>query len=355
MRTSIAGRTIGGGCKPFIIADMSANHCQSLEIALQIVEAAADCGADAIKLQTFTADTLTFQADTGNFVIPDDGNPWGGMRLWDLYQEASTPWEWHEALFRRARSLGLGCISTAFDPSSVAFLDGLGIDAYKIASFELINLPLLRCAAATGKPMIVSTGMGTTDEIAEAVGTIGAAGNDFLALLKCTSAYPTTIDDCNLATIPDLLARFSCPVGLSDHTLGNTAVQCAVALGACVIEKHLTLARSAGGPDAEFSLEPDEFRTMSSLAHEAFAALGTVHYGPSPAEAASYWERPSIHIVRDVEEGSRLSAEDIKIIRPAGGMLPKFYDSVIGRSVTTRISAGTPLLATMIDRPSGRP
>lgn len=345
---------MGQGCRPYIIADMSANHGHSLETALRIVEAAAVGGADAIKLQTFTAETLTFNADTPNFTIPSDGNPWGGMRLWDLYQEASMPWEWHEPLFRRARDLGLGCISTAFDASSVAFLSELDIDAYKIASFELINLSLLRCTAATGKPVIVSTGMGTLDEIAEAVATVRDAGNNRLALLKCTSAYPTAISDCHLATIPDLLARFSCPVGLSDHTLGNTAVQCAVALGACVIEKHLTLDRAAGGPDADFSLEPHEFKAMSALAHEAFAALGAVHYGPTPSEAASHWERPSIHVVRDVAEGSRLSAEDIRIIRPGGGMLPKFYDSVIGRRARTSISAGKPLLESMIDHPAGQ-
>ncbi|MBL8642581.1 MAG: pseudaminic acid synthase, partial [Rhodospirillaceae bacterium] len=276
MKLKIGGQTLGPGHKPYILAEMSGNHNHSLDTALQIVDAAAACGADAIKLQTYTPDTLTLNSHKPEFFLPAEGSIWKGMRLWDLYKDAYTPWEWHAPIFERARKLGLGCISTAFEGTSVDLLRELNVDAIKIASFELINLPLIKAAASIGKPIILSTGMATQAEIADAVNTVRAAGNSDMILLKCTSSYPALPEDANLMTIPDIATKFGCLVGLSDHTMSNTGVIASVALGAVLIEKHFTLSRAVEGPDSSFSLEPAEFQGMVQAAQEAAASLGAV-------------------------------------------------------------------------------
>ena len=297
---NIAHRAIGLSSEPFVIAEMSGNHNQSLDTALAIVDAAARAGAHAIKLQTYTPDTLTLDSHGEAFFLPKEGNPWSGQRLWDLYHLAYTPWDWHEPIFARAKKLGLGCISTAFDESSVEFLESLDIDAIKIASFELINIPLLQSAASTGRPIILSTGMGTEDEISEAVRAVTRQGTTLPILLKCTSAYPSRPADAHLRSIPAMRERFATLIGVSDHTRSSAVVSVAVALGASVIEKHLTLDRLAGGTDAAFSLEPHEFATMAQAASESFYALGSIRFGVQAVEAASAWERPSVWVARDI-------------------------------------------------------
>jgi len=344
-RLRIGKRHVGDGQAPYVIAEMSGNHNQSLDVALAIVDAAHAAGAHAIKLQTYTPDTLTLNSSRPEFFLPADGNPWAGQRLWDLYAEAYTPWEWHAPIFARARSLGLGCISTAFDDSSVNFLLSVGVDALKVASFELVHIPLLDRVAQTGLPVIVSTGMGTEAEVAEAVATINAAGGSSPILLKCTSAYPSRPEVANLRSLPAMRERFSTLVGVSDHTLSVSVVATAVALGACVVEKHFTLDRKSGGPDAAFSLEPHEFAEMARTAAECHAALGGVRFGVQALEAASAWERPSIWVTRDLRAGDTFTAENLRVMRPGGGLHPREYPSLIGRRVVTDVPAATALRA----------
>jgi pseudaminic acid synthase len=344
---TIADRAIGAGHPAYIIAEMSANHSRDFNHALRIVEAAAAAGADAIKLQTYTADTLTIACSNEYFQIR--GTQWSGRTLHDLYQEAYTPWEWHAPLKEAAQRLGLHFFSTPFDSSAIDFLDSLGVPAFKIASFELVDIPLLRQVAQRGKPVIASTGMATFDEVAEAMTALRHAGAREIALLKCTSGYPAKPDEMHLRTIPDLSRAFDVPVGLSDHTLGTPVPVAAVALGASIIEKHLTLARADGGPDSAFSLEPDEFRQMVDAVRTAERALGSVHYGASPDEAASRAFRRSLFVVKDVSAGEAFTPDNVRSIRPGHGMHPRHFDEVLQCRAAQDIARGTPLAWPMID------
>jgi pseudaminic acid synthase len=325
----------------FIIAELSANHNNSLERAEAIVRAAADAGADAVKLQTYTADTLTIPCDNEYFRIK--GTLWEGRTLYDLYQEAYTPWEWMPHLMALAGDLGLDCFSTPFDSSAVDFLEGCGISRYKIASFEAIDISLLQKVAATGKPVIMSTGMATLAEIDEAVRTLRANGTDDLTLLKCTSAYPAPPEEINLLTIPHLAQAFSCPVGLSDHTLGSAVAVAAVALGANVIEKHFTLSRADGGPDSAFSMEPEEFKQMVHDIRTVEKALGRVSYNQTGKEKESAVFRRSLFVVKDIKQGELFTVENVRSIRPGYGLHPRYLAQVIGRRSAKDIFAGTPL------------
>jgi pseudaminic acid synthase len=339
----IAEHLIGAGRPPFIIAEMSGNHNQSLDRALAIVDAAAAAGAHAIKLQTYTADTLTIDAQGEGFTIADDKSLWQGRNLYDLYREAYTPWEWHGPIFEHARAKGLVAFSSPFDESAVDFLETLGVPAFKIASFENVHLPLIRKAAATGKPLVISTGMATRAELDDAVAAAREAGCRDLVLLKCTSTYPATPESTNLATIADLRARYGCEIGLSDHTMGLGVAAAAVAMGATVIEKHFTLARADGGVDSAFSLEPGELQALVTETARAAAAMGEVRYGPTDAERKSLMFRRSLYVVHDLEPGDTLTAESVRIIRPGMGLPPKEFDRVLGRRVRTRVTRGTPL------------
>ena len=339
----IAQHTLGQGHPPFIIAEMSGNHNQSLQRALAIVDAAADAGAHAIKLQTYTADTLTMDVRTESFTIADEGSLWKGRNLYDLYKEAYTPWEWHEPIFARACERGIVAFSSPFDETAVDFLETLEVPAYKIASFENVHLPLIRKAATTGKPLIISTGMATLEELEDAVDAAREAGCRDLVLLKCTSTYPATPENTNLLTIPDLRRRFGCEIGLSDHTMGIGVAVAAVALGASVIEKHFTLARADGGVDSAFSLEPQELKTLVIETGRAAAAMGQVSFGPTEAEKKSLVFRRSLYAAKDIEAGEILTVDAVRIIRPGNGMPPKEFDNVIGRRALSRIVRGTPL------------
>ena len=338
---AIAGRPIGPDHPTYIVAELSANHGGSIETALATIEQAKACGADAVKLQTYTADTITLDDDGADFRI--EGGPWHGRRLYELYDEAHTPWDWHEALFTKARVLGITIFSTPFDESAVDLLEALDAPAYKIASFELLHLPLIRRVAQTGKPVVISTGMASSEEISEAVDVFRAAGGRELLLLHCISGYPTPPEQSNLRRIPILAERFDVPVGLSDHTLGIAAAVTAVALGACFIEKHFTLRRAAGGPDSAFSLEPDEFKALTSGAKAAFLALGTGEEGRSQVEEGNKMFRRSIYVVRDMLPGETFTAENVRIIRPGFGLAPKELPSVIGRKAACAIGRGSRL------------
>ena len=340
MTLEIDGRPIGPKHSPFVIAELSANHNGSLTRALETIDAAAACGADAIKLQTYTADTMTIDCDAPDFMIK--GGLWDGYKLYDLYRWAETPFEWHEDLFAHARKRGITVFSTPFDESAVDLLEGLNAPAYKIASFEITDLPLIRYAAITGKPMIMSTGMASEDEIEEAVATARDAGCQDLVLLHCISSYPAPIDQANLRHIPELARRFGVVPGLSDHTLGTTAAVTSVALGACVIEKHFTLSRSDPGPDSAFSLEPAEFEQLCRDAREAWLALGHPGYQRPAAEAGSTVFRRSIYFVRDLPAGAAISAADIRRIRPGKGLPPKHFDELLGKRLKVAVSRGTP-------------
>ena len=340
---NLGSRVIGPGQPPFIIAEMSGNHNQSLERALAIVDAAAEAGAHAIKLQTYTADTITIDFHSGAFSIADPDSLWAGRNLYDLYQQAHTPWDWHAPILARAKARGLIAFSTPFDETAVDFLETLDVPAYKIASFENVHLPLIRKAAATGKPMIMSTGMASIAELDEAVRAAREAGCRDLVLLKCTSTYPATPENTNLATIPHLRDLFGCQVGLSDHTMGVGVSVAAVALGATVIEKHFTLARADGGVDSAFSLEPDEMRALVVETGRAAAAMGAVVYGPTEAEKKSLVFRRSLYLVRDVEAGEALTPDNLRIIRPGGGLAPKEIDVVLGMRLRRKAARGTPL------------
>ena len=338
----INGREFGPGRRCYIVAEMSANHGRNFDQAVRLLRAAKAAGADAVKVQTYTADTLTISCDNDCFRIAG-GTPWDGRTLYELYQEAYMPWEWQPKLNAVAAEVGLDFFSTPFDVTAVSFLEGLGVPAYKIASFELVDLPLIRQVARTGKPIILSTGMATPDEIQEAVETVREAGGRQVALLKCTSAYPAQPEEMNLRTISDMAERFRVPVGLSDHTLGIAVPVAAVALGACIVEKHFTLSRELPGPDSAFSLEPDEFRAMVEAVRTAERAVGSVGYGVSPGEDKSRTFRRSLFVVCDVKAGEVFTGQNVRSIRPAHGLHPRYYDAILGRKAARDIRRGTPL------------
>jgi N-acetylneuraminate synthase len=339
----IAGRKIGVSHPPFIIAEMSGNHNQSLNRALEIVDSAAACGTHALKLQTYTADTMTLDLDGGEFFISDESSLWKGTSLYELYQKAHTPWEWHRPIFNRAEELGLVCFSTPFDETAVDFLESLGCPAYKIASFENTDIPLIRKVAATGKLMIISTGMATLSELDETVCAAREAGCNDLVLLKCTSTYPASPEDTNILTIPRMRELFGVQVGLSDHTMGIGVAVAAVALGASIIEKHFTLRRADGGVDSAFSLEPDEMRSLVVETERAWQALGRISYGPTDAEKPSMKFRRSLYIAKDMKAGDVLTRENLRMVRPGSGLPPKYFDALLGKTVKKNIPRGTPV------------
>ncbi len=345
---SINGGKVGADFSPYIIAELSANHLRDFERAIAIMEAAKKAGADAIKLQTYTADTMTIDHDGEGFVI--DGNTlWDGKKLHDLYEEAHTPWEWHEALFNKGRELGITVFSTPFDISSLEFLGKFDPPAYKIASFEMTDLPLVRKTAATGKPLIMSTGMATKEEVSESVAAARDAGCKELVLLHCVSGYPTPPEDSNLLTIPDLASSFDAVIGLSDHSLGVAVPTAAVALGACVIEKHFTLSRADGGPDAAFSLEPDELRELVENSLVVWKARGSANYEIKESEKSLIAFRRSLYVVKDIEAGELLSEDNIRSIRPGYGLSPKFLTDIIGKHAKKDLKRGAPLNWEVID------
>jgi N-acetylneuraminate synthase len=335
---TINGRAISPDHSPYIIAELSANHNGSLERALKTIEAAHKCGVDAIKIQTYTADTLTIDCDAPDFIIK--GGLWDGFKLYDLYKWAETPYEWHRPMFDHARKLGITIFSTPFDETAVDLLEDLGTPAYKIASFELVDLPLISYAASTGKPMIISTGMASEEEIEEAVTTAHEAGCKDLILLHCISSYPAPIDQANLRQIPELARRFGVISGLSDHTMGRTAAVTAVALGACVIEKHFTLNRKDKGPDSEFSIEPKYMERLCKEAKDAWIALGSSGYKQKNAEEKSKIFRRSIYFVRKIPAGSVITKNDIRRIRPGMGLAPKFFNTLIGKKLKKDVDIG---------------
>jgi pseudaminic acid synthase len=338
----IAGRPIGAGAPAYVIAELSANHRGRLETAIRLLEAAAESGADAVKLQTYTPDTITLRSNRPEFRI-DSGTVWDGQTLYDLYAEAATPWDWHEPLQRAAADKGIDLFSSPFDDSAVDFLQRLNVPAFKVASFEIVDVGLIRRVAATGKPMIISTGMATLDEIAEAVDVARAAGAADLALLKCTSAYPAPPEDAHLRTIPDMATRFGVPAGLSDHTLGTTVAVAAVALGAAIIEKHLTTSRADGGPDGSFSLEPAELRQMVSAIRVAEQALGRVSYEPSPKESGSRILRRSLFAVQPIAAGEPFTTLNVRSIRPGHGLHTRHLPELLGRVAAREIEPGQPM------------
>jgi pseudaminic acid synthase len=339
----IGGRDVGPNARPYLIAEMSGNHNQSLERALAIVDAAAAAGADAVKLQTYTADTMTLDVRAPGFVIDDPKSLWAGRQLYELYHEAHTPWDWHAPIMERAASHGMHCFSTPFDDSAVDFLESLGVPAYKIASFECTDLPLIRKVAATGKPMIISTGMASVGEIDEAVRTARAGGCEQIVLLKCTSTYPATPANTNVRTIPSMRATFGCEVGLSDHTMGCGVAVAAVALGAVLVEKHFTLRRADGGVDSTFSLEPEEFALLRQETERAWQGLGSVTYGGTQAEQASRSFRRTLYVARDMKAGEVFTRDNLRIVRPGFGLAPKYFDTVLGRRINRDATAGTPV------------
>lgn len=344
---TINDRPIGNGHPCFIIAELSANHLQQFDHACNLIRAAREAGADAVKVQTLRAGTITLQCDNDYFRV-GAGTSWEGRLLHDLYQEAEMPWEWQPKLQQLARSLGLEFFSTPFDASAVDFLERMDVPAYKIASFEIVDLQLIQKVAGTGKPIIISTGMATIAEIEEALAAARAAGAREIALLKCTSAYPAPPAEMNLRTMADMAVRFGVPVGLSDHTLGATAAITAVALGACIVEKHLTLSRAAGGPDSSFSMEPAEFASMVSEIRTAEAALGSVSYQVTEHEAAGKVFRRSLFVVEDMRQGEQFTTANVRSIRPGYGLAPKLLPQVLGKAAGADIPAGTPLTADLI-------
>jgi N-acetylneuraminate synthase len=338
---AIAGRNIGLNYPPYIIAEMSANHNGNIERAFETIDMAKAMGADAVKMQSYTADTITIDCDKEDFQI--SGGLWDGYSLYRLYKWAETPFEWHKPIFEHARKAGITLFSTPFDETAVDLLEDLGAPAYKIASFEAVDLPLIKYVARTGKPMIISTGMADLDEIAEAVATARDSGCKDLVLLHCISSYPAPVEQSNIRTIPDIADRFDVVSGLSDHTLGTTVSIASVALGACVIEKHVTISRQDKGPDSEFSLEPEELRRLCVETRDAWASLGQASYALKSAEEASLKYRRSIYVVEDIPAGETISEKNIRRIRPGFGLSPRFYEDLIGRRVNRDISRGTPL------------
>ncbi len=343
---AIAGRKIGTGHAPYVICELSANHNGHLEHALALMDAAAATGCHAIKIQTYTPDTMTIDCDRPEFMIK--GGLWDGYKLYDLYKEATTPYEWHAALFAHARKLGVTLFSTPFDETALALLQSLDAPAYKIASFENNDVPLMRKVAATGKPMIISTGMASLSELDEMVRTVRDAGCKHLVLLKCTSTYPATPENSNVLTIPHMRQLFGCEIGLSDHTMGVGVSIAAVAHGASVIEKHFTLRRADGGVDSAFSLEPDEFARLVTETEQAWRSLGQVTYGPTEAELKSMIFRRSLYIVDDVRDGQVLDANNLRVIRPGLGLPPRYYELMLGRRVTRNVKRGEPLDWSMV-------
>lgn len=330
------------GHRPYLIAEMSGNHNHSLDRALDIVDAAAAAGADAIKLQTYTADTMTLNLRAPGFVIDDPDSLWNGRQLYELYDEAHTPWDWHAPIMERAAAHGLHCFSSPFDATAVDFLEDLGVPAYKIASFEMTDVPLIRKVAATGKPLIISTGMASVAEIGQSVAAARGAGARDIILLKCTSTYPATPENSNLATIPNMRDTFGCPVGLSDHTMGCGVAVASVALGACLIEKHFTLARADGGVDSAFSMEPAEFAMMRAEVDRAAMAIGAITYGGTQAEEPSKQFRRSLYIAEDMRAGDMLTERNLRPVRPGYGLPPLFLDALLGKRVARDLTAGTP-------------
>jgi len=337
----IGNSKIGFNYKPFIIAEMSANHNQSLEKALEIVEAAAESGVHALKLQTYTADTLTLDVREDEFYIEDKNSLWKGKSLYELYKEAYTPWEWHEPIMKRANELGMLCFSTPFDDSAVDYLEDLNVPAYKIASFENTHLSLIKQVASTGKPMIISTGMASIAELDEMVQTVRDNGCGQFILLKCTSTYPASPENSNVLTIPHMIKLFDCEVGLSDHTMGVGAAISAVAHGATVIEKHFTIRRADGGVDSAFSLEPEEMKQLVIETERAWQALGKVKYGISESEKGSLTFRRSLYIAEDMKKDDVFNEKNLRIVRPGLGLEPKYYDVVLGRKVNQDVKKGT--------------
>ena len=338
----IAGRRVGPGEPAYVVAEMSANHHQDLEKAFQILRAAREAGADAVKIQTYTPDTMTIPSDREPFSI-GRGTLWEGRTLHDLYREAHTPWEWHPELGRVARELGLQLFSTPFDETAVEYLEEMNVSVYKVASFELVDIPLIRCIARTGKPIIMSTGMASRAEIEDALEAARGEGAREIALLKCTSAYPAPAESMNLRTIPDLAASWDVVVGLSDHSFGIEVPVAAVALGAAIVEKHFTLSRSVPGPDSAFSLEPDEFKAMVTAVRKVEQALGSIHYGVADHEKPIVVFRRSLFVVEDVEAGEELTRENVRVIRPGHGLAPKYLGDVLGRKASRGLSRGSPL------------
>lgn len=339
----IANREVSSDNYPFIIAEMSGNHNQSLERALDIVEAAAQSGAHGLKLQTYTPDTMTLDLIEGEFFISDETSLWKGRSLYDLYKEAHTPWQWHKPIFKRARELGLIVFSTPFDETAVDFLEELDVPCYKIASFENADIPLIRKAASTGKPMLISAGMATIAELDETIRTSRDNGCRDIILLKCTSTYPATPENTNLLTIPHMRGLFGCEAGLSDHTPGIGAAVASVALGATVIEKHFTLRRADGGVDAAFSLEPYEMKALVDETKRAWQALGGVCYGPMEAEKNSLVFRRSLYITKDLQAGDILTKNNMRSLRPGHGLAPKYYEILLGQKVVRAAKKGTPV------------
>lgn len=344
---SIAGRRIGPGEAPYVVAELSGNHNGDIGRALALIDAAKAAGADAVKLQTYTADTITIDHDGPDFRIK--GGLWDGRRLYELYQEAHTPWDWHPRLFEHARAIGIEIFSSPFDPTAVELLAGLGAPAYKIASFELVDLPLIELCARTGKPLIMSTGLASPQEIAEAVEAARGSGDGGVILLHCTSAYPAPASDMNLRTLQHLAEQHGVVVGLSDHTLGLASSVAAVALGACFIEKHFTLSRAEGGVDSGFSLEPEELARLTAETREAWLALGEVRYDDVPSEAASRDHRRSLYVVADVAAGEALTPANVRSIRPGKGMAPKHLPEVLTRRASRDLRRGSPLDWSMLD------
>jgi pseudaminic acid synthase len=338
---TIASRRIGSSEPPYVIAELSANHNGSLDRAIALIDAAAAAGASAVKIQTYRPDTITLDADSDDFRIR--GGLWDGRTLYQLYEEAHLPWDWHAPLFAHARQRGITIFSSPFDRSAIDLLEDLGTPAYKIASFEAVDLPLIRYAASTGKPMIISTGMADADEIAEAAQAARDGGCRELALLHCVSGYPAPAGDYCLRTIPDMIARFGCVTGLSDHTLDNTTAIASVAMGASIIEKHFTLDRSGNGPDDSFSLQPDELHALCRDARTAWDALGRVDYGIKSSERANVQFRRSLYFVRSLAAGQAVSSDDIRSVRPGFGLAPKHFDAVLGKRARIAVAANTPV------------
>ena len=344
----IGNYTISKKHKPLIVAEMSGNHNQSLDRALKIVEAAAESGVHMLKLQTYTADTLTINSKNSDFFIADSKSLWKGKSLHDLYKEAHTPWEWQEKIIKKSNELGMLCFSTPFDETAVDFLEKLNVPAYKIASFENVHLPLIRKVAQTGKPVIISTGLATKTEIEEAVQALKIGGCSQFALLKCTSAYPASPENSNILTIPELRKNFDCEVGLSDHTIGIGVALAAISHGATVIEKHFTLDRNDGGVDSSFSIEPKEMKILVDESVKAWQSLGKISYGPTESEKDGIKFRRSIYVVEDVNAGEKLTKKNLRIIRPGKGLSPKFYEKLLDREVNQKIKRGTALQWKMV-------